>query len=147
MGARSACSPMVRASSSRPGMSISHVDSATGRETRVHTDKPLVMRRRWIGRALATALALGLAGMPGVASADPVDDAAQAVDAAAAQVQHLLEQVGSAQREIDDATARATAARARYDAEQRAYDQAQRDAQAATAAAEQARAELSDAQD
>ena len=128
-------------------MSISYVDSATGRETRVHTDKALVMRRRWIGRAVATALALGLAGIPGVASADPVDDAAHAVDAAAAQVQHLLEQVGSAQREIDDATARATAARVRFDAEQRAYDQAQRDAQAATAAAEQARAELSDAQD
>jgi outer membrane murein-binding lipoprotein Lpp len=128
-------------------MSISNADSATGRETRVHTDTALVLRRRWIGRALVTALALGLVGVPGVASADPVDDAAQAVDAAAAQVQQLLEQVGSAQREIDDATARATAARERFDAQQRAYDEAQRDAQAATAAAQRAQAELSAAQD
>jgi predicted nucleic acid-binding Zn-ribbon protein len=113
----------------------------------VHTRKSLDVRRRCLMAVVAAALGLVLIGMPGVASADPVDDATHAVDEAAAQVQQLLEQVGSAQREIDDATARATAARTRFDAEQRAYDQAQHDAQAATAAAEQAQAELSEAQD
>src|SRR4051812_3822642 len=128
-------------------MSISNLDSDTGRETRVHNGPTLDVRRRCLMAVIATALGLGLAGMPGVASADPVDDAAHAVDEAAAQVQQLLEQVGSAQREIDDATARATAARQRFDTQQLAYDQAQHDAEAATAAAERAQAELSDAQD
>ena len=110
----------------------------------MHARNALAVRRRFALGVLAAVLALGTSG---VASADPVDDAAHAVDDAAAQVQQLLEQLGSAQIAVDDATARAAAARAEFDAERRAYDQARSDAYAATAAAEQARAELSDAQD
>src|SRR5215203_6104511 len=89
----------------------------TGRETRVHTATALVVRRRCIAGAFAAALAFGLTGVPGQASADPVDDAAQAADDAAAQVQQLLEQAGRAQVAVDDATARATRARQQYDAD------------------------------
>ena len=112
----------------------------------MHTRRAVVVRRRCIAGVFAAALALGLAGVPGTAWADPVDDAAQAVDEAAAQVERLLEQLGSAQVAADDATARATRAREQFDAEQQAYDRAQTDARAAGVAAQQAQAERADAQ-
>jgi hypothetical protein len=113
----------------------------------VHTGQALAVRRRCAAGIVAAVLTLGMAGVPGVAAADPVDDAAQAVDDAAARVGQLLEQMGSAQDAVDDAAARATTARLQFDVEQRAYDQAQTDARAADLAAQEARAELSDAQD
>jgi hypothetical protein len=134
------------------------VDPAPGtradrEETLVHTRWAPALRCRRIGGAVATALVLGLAGVPGVASADPSpsDDevvaAEQAVDDAAAEVQQLLEQLGSAQAAVEEATAQAARARERFDAEQAAHQQAEAEAEAADAAAVQAQAELGDAQE
>ncbi|WP_157944120.1 coiled-coil domain-containing protein [Blastococcus atacamensis] len=115
----------------------------------VPLDSVPVRHGRWSG--VLVAAALGLAALPGTASAAPSDPsvtaAEQAAQAASAQVGQLLAQQGAAQTAVDRANAEALRARAEFDAQQQAYVRADATAQAARGAAERAQVELSAAKD
>jgi hypothetical protein len=112
-------------------------------------------RRRWAGRlgAVGAAVAIGLGGLPGTASAAPsslsdgrLGAATKAAEEAAAQVGQLLDQVGAAQAGVDDASARVARALEQVEAQRRAHETAQADARTADVAAQEAGVALSDAQ-
>jgi hypothetical protein len=111
--------------------------------------------RRWAGRlgAVGAAVAIGLGGLPGTASAAPsslsdgrLGAATKAAEEAAAQVGQLLDQVGAAQAGVDDASARVARALEQVEAQRRAHETAQADARTADVAAQEAGAALSGAQ-
>src|SRR4051794_37341008 len=96
--------------------------------------------------AVGVAAAIGLAAVPGTASAAPsgpqLSAAQQAADHAAAQVTSLLEQAGAAQTAMADANAEAARALQQYAEKQQAAQHAQAAADAASAAAQKAQADL-----
>jgi hypothetical protein len=111
-------------------------------------------RRRWAGRlgAVGAAVAIGLGGLPGTASAAPsslsdgrLGAATKAAEEAAAQVGQLLDQVGAAQAGVDDASARVARALEQVEAQRRAHETAQADARTADVAAREAGAVLAGA--
>jgi hypothetical protein len=109
--------------------------------------------RRRLG-ALGVAVGIGLAVLPGTASAAPVSSSdgqlgavGQAAEDAAAEVTRLLEQLGAAQAAADEATARAAGAEEAFEAAEVASAVARAEADDAAAEAVEAQAELSAARD